>query len=117
MASYRSRFPEADTLLIEPDRQDDKLFFANVFRYADRRRLVDHAYQVTRRDLLRQAHALEPLLRRHGMHLRVDVLRDRRRSFSSASIERARERREVTRRLDRALGRLERTLRQRRMSA
>ncbi|HEY7377277.1 MAG TPA: patatin-like phospholipase family protein [Steroidobacteraceae bacterium] len=117
MASYRSRFPTADLLLIEPDRQDDKLFFANVFRYADRRRLVDHAYQVTRRDLLRQADALEPLLRRHGMRLRIEALRDKRRSFSSARSERARERREVARRLDRALGKLERTLRQRDLTA
>jgi predicted acylesterase/phospholipase RssA len=117
MASYRARFPTADLLLIEPDRQDDKLFFANVFRYADRRRLVDHAYRVTRRDLLRQADALDTLLRRQGMHLRTDVLHDRHRTFSSASIERVRQRREVTRRLDHALGRLERTLRQRRIRA
>jgi predicted acylesterase/phospholipase RssA len=117
MASYRSRYPAADLLLIEPDREDDKLFFANVFRYADRRRLVDHAYRVTRRDLLRQADALDALLRRHGMHLRIDVLRDRRRTFSSARIERVRQRREVTRRLDHALGRLERALRQRRIRA
>jgi NTE family protein len=51
MASYGSRYPRADTLLLEPDRRDERLFFANVFSYADRRRLLKHAYQRTRRDL------------------------------------------------------------------
>jgi predicted acylesterase/phospholipase RssA len=107
MASYRSRYPAADLLLLEPDRHDDKFFFSNVFRYADRRRLVDHAYKVTRNDLLRQHDALDRVLRKHGMSLRMDVLRDRTRTFSTAGIERQRRSRRVTRRLKSALGRLE----------
>ena len=55
MATYGARFPTADTLLLEPDRHDERLFFANVFRYAGRLSLADHAYQRTRRDLLAQA--------------------------------------------------------------
>jgi predicted acylesterase/phospholipase RssA len=107
MASYRSRYPDADILLLEPDRQDEALFFVNVFRYADRRRLANHAYQRTRADLLRQAPALAPLLRRHGLLLRLDVLRDRRRTFATAARERARASREVARSLSRGMGRLE----------
>jgi hypothetical protein len=110
MASYRARFPTADLLLLEPDRHDDKFFFSNVFRYADRRRLVDHAYKVTRRDLLRQHAALDRVLRRHGMRLRMDVLRHRTRTFSSAGMERQHRSRQVTRQLQSALGRLEREL-------
>jgi predicted acylesterase/phospholipase RssA len=110
MASYRSRFPAADLLLLEPDRHDDKFFFSNVFRYADRRRLVNHAYRMTRRDLLRQSDSLGRVLRRHGMRLRMEVLRARTRTFSSASAERMARSRKVTQRLGDALDRLERTL-------
>jgi predicted acylesterase/phospholipase RssA len=107
MASYRSRFPDADTLLIEPDRHDERLFFANMFRYAERRRLVDYAYQRARRDLLAQARSLAPVLRRHGLRLNTETLRDRRRTFSTAAAERRWRARQATQRLDHALGKLE----------
>jgi NTE family protein len=110
MATYGARFPAADTLLLEPDRHDEQLFFANVFRYADRQRLADHAYQRTRRDLLAQADALAPVLRRRGLSLDLAILR-RRRSFATAAAERARRARQAPQRLDRALQRLERALR------
>ncbi len=71
---YKQRYPHADVLLFEPDRGDGELFFQNVFRYADRRRLAEHSYQRTRHDLLRQADGLKPLLQRHGITLRLDVL-------------------------------------------
>ena len=40
------------------------------------RRVCEHAYQRTRRDLLKRRHELEPVLARHGIGLRLDVLRD-----------------------------------------
>lgn len=110
MASYVSRFPGADTVLLEPDRHDERLFFANVFRYTERRRLADHAYQRTRRDLLAQADALAPLLEQRGMRLNRKVLRDRHRSFSTAARERSQHARQTARRLDHALERLEHIL-------
>ena len=109
MATYGARFPAADTILLEPDRHDERLFFVNVFRYADRQRLADHAYQRTRRDLLAQADVLAPLLERRGLRLNVKVLR-RRRSFADAARERTRRARQAARRLDHALQRLERVL-------
>jgi len=109
-ATYGDRFPAADTLLLEPDRNDAQLFFANVFRYTGRQRLVEHAYQCTRRDLLAQADALAPLLQRHGLKLNLQVLRDRRREFISANEERRAHTRSSTRRLGRALTRLEQLL-------
>jgi NTE family protein len=81
MARYRDRYPHADRLLFEPDRDDEAMFFVNVFRYRERRRLASHAYQRTRRDLLRHASALGPMLARHGVRLRADRLRDPRRTF------------------------------------
>ncbi|HEU4529555.1 MAG TPA: patatin-like phospholipase family protein, partial [Steroidobacteraceae bacterium] len=107
MASYRARFPQATTLLMEPDRNDEQLFFANVFRYAGRRRLVDHAYQCARRDLRAQADVLGPLLRRHGLELNTAVLDERNRSFSSAGRQRRERTRSTAQRLAKALGRLE----------
>jgi NTE family protein len=76
MATYRDRYPHSDRMLFEPDRDDDVMFFTNVFRYVERRRLANHAYQQTRRDLLARAEALTPLLRRHGVALRFDRLTD-----------------------------------------
>ena len=107
MASYRARFPHADTLLIEPDRHDETLFFTNVFGYAGRRQLTDHAYQCARRDLLAQADRLVPVLRRHGLDLDTQRLRDRRRRFSTAVRQRSLDARRAAGRLGCALDRLE----------
>ena len=107
MASYGARFPRADTLLLEPDRTDERLFFADVFRYTGRNLLVEHAYQRTRRDLLRQADELSARLRRHGLTLNRQRLRDRQRMFSTSGRERATRTRHTAQRLDLALRRLE----------
>jgi NTE family protein len=107
MASYRARFPAADTILLQPDRHDEQLFFTNVFRYTGRHRVADHAYQSTRRDLRAQASAIAALLEPHGLHLNERLLRDRRRSFATAACERAQRVRHTAGRLDAALNRLE----------
>jgi NTE family protein len=106
MAGYGSRFPESDILLIEPDRDDAQMFFANVFRYADRRRLVDHAYQRVRSDLRRHMSTLGPMLERHGLHLRRSVLMDQHSSFRASLGKQRRANRRVLQDLDRTLNRL-----------
>jgi predicted acylesterase/phospholipase RssA len=106
MAGYGSRFPESDILLIEPDRDDAQMFFANVFRYADRRRLVDHAYQRVRGDLRRHMSTLGPMLERHGLHLRRSVLLDHHSSFRASLRKQRRANTHVLRDLDRTLNRL-----------
>jgi NTE family protein len=110
MRTYKKSYPTTDVLLFEPDRGDDELFFKNVFRYADRKRLAEHAYQRTRRDLYAHADALEPLLARHGLRLRRDLLADRTRTFAAAVQERERRMQPVTGPLHRALDRLESAL-------
>ena len=84
MAGYRHRYPHSDRFLLEPDHDDEAMFFVNVFSYAGRRRLVNHAYQRTRRDLLAHANTLQKLLAHHGIELRLDCLRDQRRTFQMA---------------------------------
>ena len=110
MAGYRDRYPWADSILLEPDRHDEKLFFANVFRYSGRRSLVDHAYQRTRRDLLANANELTSVLERHGLSLNLRRLREKHRTFATAAEERSERTRHAARRLGRALGRLEKIL-------
>ena len=73
MAKYDVEYKDADVLLLEPDPDDAEMFFANVFSYANRRRVCDHAYRNTVRDLVHHAHRLEPLLARHGITLRLDL--------------------------------------------
>jgi predicted acylesterase/phospholipase RssA len=110
VASYRDRFPRAEIVLLEPDRGDRRMFFANVFRYSDRRELVDHAFQSTRRELQLRATALAPLLARHGLALDRAALADPARSFQAA-LERQRQRdRNMAVDLGATLDRLERAL-------
>jgi predicted acylesterase/phospholipase RssA len=110
MRTYKQSYPNTDVLLFEPDRGDDELFFKNVFRYADRKRLAEHAYQRTRRDLLANATSLRRVLARHGIRLRVDVLEDRSRTFHGAVRARERRQQPVTGQLHRTLDRLEKAL-------
>lgn len=81
MATYRDRYPYSDRLLFQPDRDDEIMFFTNVFRYAERYRLASHAYQQTRQDLLEHAEQLKRVLKRHGITLRQERLQDPQRSL------------------------------------
>ena len=78
MDRYKHQFSNADVLLFEPTRDDGEMFFTNVFSYRDRRRLCEHAYQRTRIDLYRRRHELMPILRRHGLSLNLNILKDHR---------------------------------------
>jgi NTE family protein len=73
MAKYDVEYKDADVLLLEPDPDDAEMFFANVFSYANRRRVCDHAYRNTVRDLARHARELKPVLAPHGITLRHDL--------------------------------------------
>lgn len=76
MARYELEYPDADIVLFEPDHGDGDMFFTNLFSYASRQRLCEHAYQQTRRALLARREELEPKLARHGMRLRMEALQD-----------------------------------------
>lgn len=76
MRAYDSEFPDADVVLFEPRRDDYRMFFTNVFRFSDRRATCEHAYRQTRADLLARSAELAPLLARHGLRLRPEVLED-----------------------------------------
>lgn len=105
MERYRHEYPDADILLLEPARDDREMFFANVFSYSDRKRLCEHAYQQTRRDLLSRAQKLEPILARHGMALDLKVLKDTDRSIGGSAATAPLP--AAIRKLEAALGKLE----------
>ncbi|NJD31836.1 MAG: lectin subunit beta [Gammaproteobacteria bacterium] len=110
MRTYKLDYPDTDVLLFEPDRGDEAVFFKNPFSYAERKGVVEHAYARTRRDLLAHANGLRRVLARHGIRLRMDVLRDRSRTFYAAVAERRRRREPVTGPLHETLDRLEAAL-------
>lgn len=76
MERYKTVYPHTDIVLFEPNRGDADMFFTNLFSYSSRRRLCEHAYQRTREELWKRRHELAPLLARHGIAIRSDVLRD-----------------------------------------
>ena len=76
MDRYRHQYPNADALLFEPSPADGEMFFTNVFSYRDRRRLCEHAFQHTRRDLWQRRHELAPILAKHGFELNLKALAD-----------------------------------------
>jgi NTE family protein len=79
LSKYKAQYRGADVVLFEPDPDDSTIFFTNIFSYATRRQLCEHAYQRTRADLLQRRAELAPLFARHGIRMRLDVLEDRRR--------------------------------------
>ncbi|HEV2041812.1 MAG TPA: patatin-like phospholipase family protein [Casimicrobiaceae bacterium] len=87
MDRYRAQYPGADIVLFEPDRGDADMFFASIFSYARRKELCEAAYRKTRQSLLARRVALEPLLARHGISLKVEVLSDTERPIGAALID------------------------------
>lgn len=108
MSRYRNTFPHADVLLFEPESQEYRLFFSNIFSFRSRREVCEIAYRATRADLLRRHKTLEPVLRRHGLSLRMDVLRDESRDvWDGVGVTRHGRRAAVTNQLSSTLSRLE----------
>jgi NTE family protein len=76
LSKYRTQYRGADVVLFEQDADDSEIFFTNIFGYATRQRLCEHAYARTRRDLLKRRSTLEPILARHGIRLDMAALED-----------------------------------------
>ena len=83
--NYEHAYPNADLVLIEPELDDQRLFFSNIFSFSNRRQVCEHAYASTRRHLLGRADELDPVLERYGMRLRREVLADGKRTLFGQS--------------------------------
>ena len=76
MAGYAHSHPHIDILLFQPNQDDAELFFTNIFSYSNRRRMCERAYQNTRLMLLERRAEIAPKLARHGLRLKLAVLRN-----------------------------------------
>ena len=102
LARYPAQYPHIDQVVFEPNADNRELFYTNIFSFAARRRISQLAYRNTLADLRKRRDELEPVLARHGIRLREDVIADRPRSIL-AHLPPAVHRTEATARLDRAL--------------
>lgn len=112
MAAYETKFKDADVVLIQPERDDYLMFFTNIFGFAERRTVAEHAYASTRRYLLQNFDRLQPVFARHGIKLRRDMLEQERELWTGVweGRRKTRERHsrhDTVRELDDVLSRLE----------
>ncbi len=108
LSRYAKRF-DADIVLVEPQRDDYRMFFTNIFGFSERRGVCEHAYLATRQQLLERYEELAPILERHGAHLNRGVLEDPSHNLWEAvgSEGQRLAGEEIVERIDRALDRLE----------
>jgi hypothetical protein len=106
LAKYARQYPATDQLVFEPNEDDGEMFFTNIFSYSSRQSVCAHAFASTLADLRRRRETLGPLLARHGLRLRDEVLDDAGIGVADGLGPRRR-RTEATARLARALDRLE----------
>lgn len=114
LARYPQQYPHIDQLVFEPNAADRELFYTNVFSFSARRRISQLAYRNTLADLRKRRGVLEPVLARHGITLREDVIADRPRSIL-AHLPAATRSTDATAELSRALDDIEHALHRRRM--
>lgn len=84
MAIYEDEYPGAEIITFEPTRDDAKMFFSNVFSFQSRRMVCEHAYLMTRRDLLRRYDELQERLEPFGIRIRRDILEDEQRTICTS---------------------------------
>jgi hypothetical protein len=83
IAKYATQYPKSSILLVEPNRDDERMFFTNMFSYSSRSELAEHAYRITRRELLDRADDLEKFLAPYDMKPDRDALAEERTLFAS----------------------------------
>jgi len=83
LEKYAAKYKNASIVLFEPGSDDPEMFFTNLFSYASRKRVCEHAYQRTRADLLKRRYELEPVFARFGIKLNIDALKDEKRTLDS----------------------------------
>ena len=67
---YRAEHPEVDILLLEPTRDDLRMFSYNIMQYSARKVVAAHAYQSTLQSFQVHEDEYRRQLRRHGIKLR-----------------------------------------------
>jgi NTE family protein len=75
LEKYAATYPNATVLLFEPRQGDAAVFLTSIFSLKNRRKICQLAYEQTRTDLLSKKDIFKPLLERHGLKLRLGVLK------------------------------------------
>lgn len=88
LEKYVNKYKEASVVLFEPASDDAEMFFTNLFSYATRKQVCEHAYQRTRQDLLKRHFELEPVFKKFGIEMNIEVLRDETRTLDSRVFKR-----------------------------
>jgi predicted acylesterase/phospholipase RssA len=70
MERYRREHPEVDILLIEPTRDDLRMFGYHIMRYDARRVVAEHGYRTAVEFLRRDEARCRRLFRKHGIEMR-----------------------------------------------
>ncbi|HRO62865.1 patatin-like phospholipase family protein [Thermomonas sp.] len=76
LARYPQQYPHINQVVFEPNAIDRELFYTNIFSFSARQRISQLGYRNTLDDLRNRRELLEPLLARHGIGLREEVLAD-----------------------------------------
>ncbi|WP_146909498.1 patatin-like phospholipase family protein [Arenimonas daejeonensis] len=76
LEKYAQQYPDTDQVVFEPNEDDGEMFFTNVFSYSSRQRVCEHAFRSTLGDLRKRRAELAPVLAKHGLRLRDEVLDD-----------------------------------------
>ena len=66
---YAREFPKVDILLIEPTRDDMRMFSYNIMRYSARRVVAEHGYRTTLEFFRKDAEHYRALFARHGIKM------------------------------------------------
>jgi predicted acylesterase/phospholipase RssA len=90
LEKYAAKYKNASIVLFEPGTDDPEMFFTNLFSYASRKRVCEHAYQRTRADLLKRRHELEPVFAKFGISLDIDALKDEKRTLDRLAFKQGR---------------------------
>jgi hypothetical protein len=83
LRAYENRYEGRDWVLFQPRRDDYRMFFTNIFSFRQRVAVCEHAYRQTRRDLRERYEDLAPILERHGVSVREEVLFEKERDLWS----------------------------------
>ena len=84
LQKYLTQYEDRDVVLFEPASDDGEIFFTNLFSYATRKKVCEHAYQRTRVDLLNRQHTLTPIFAKYGIRLNIEKLKDDRRTLDGS---------------------------------
>lgn len=107
LSKYARHYDGADIVLFEPNADDMRMFFSNVFSYSNREEVAEHAYRSTLADLRARRAELEPVLARHDLAFRAAIMDDAARGLRDGLVDKPARKTPSTSRLRRALDELD----------